>query len=75
MLEWKPTGAQQALGEWEKYTTVSLCKGLSSLVPRPRGTRLGFIELPKAVNLPLVSPNHSPYHYGYNICRVLVQGC
>lgn len=24
ILEWKPTGAQQALGEWEKYTTVSL---------------------------------------------------
>jgi len=21
ILEWKPTGAQQALGEWEKYTT------------------------------------------------------
>ena len=24
VIEWKPSGPQQALGEWEKYTTVSL---------------------------------------------------
>ena len=24
MVEWTPSGAQRALGEWEKHTTVSI---------------------------------------------------
>ena len=38
---------------------IYYCESLHSLVPRRHGMRLGFIELPKAVNVPLVSANHS----------------